>query len=96
MVLANQPGEHTGACFLQCTKKISLIPNSTQFTVFICVLFILPTATPVTQLNMNYAIVAIGGVVLIVNLVWMNWGRFHFFGPVRTLNAEQDEDETKA
>ena len=22
--------------------------------------------------------------------------KFHFFGPVRTLNAEQDEDETKA
>lgn len=68
---------------------------SSLFTVFICVLFILPTATPVTQFNMNYAIVAIGGVVLIVSIAWMLWGRSHFTGPVRTLAVEQYEDESK-
>ena len=62
---------------------------------FICVLFILPTATPVTALNMNYAIVAVGGVVLVVSVAWVIWGRFHFFGPKRTLTAEQYEDEAK-
>ncbi|TFY50306.1 hypothetical protein EVG20_g11596 [Dentipellis fragilis] len=35
----------------------------TQFTVFICVLFVLPTARPVTAQNMNYAIVAVGGII---------------------------------
>lgn len=69
--------------------------DALQFTVFICVLFILPTATPVTQFNMNYAIVAIGGVVLIVSIAWMLWGRSHFTGPVRTLAVEQYEDEAK-
>lgn len=66
-----------------------------QFTVFICVLFILPTATPVTQLNMNYAIVAIGGVVLIVGLVWTFWGRHRFSGPVQTLGVDEFKDDSK-
>ncbi|GJE93136.1 amino acid transporter [Phanerochaete sordida] len=68
---------------------------STLFTVFICVLFILPTATPVTELNMNYAIVAIGGVILIACIAWATWGRSHFFGPVRTIAEESYEEETK-
>ena len=59
-----------------------------QFTVFICVLFILPTATPVTELNMNYAIVAIGGVISLVGIVWAIWGRIHFHGPVQTLSQD--------
>ena len=67
----------------------------TQFSIFICVLFILPTATPVTELNMNYAIVAIGGVVLIVLGVWVVWGRFNFSGPVRTLVSEADLSDAK-
>ena len=52
---------------------------------FICVLFILPTATPVTELNMNYSIVAIGGVIALVGVVWAAWGRRHFRGPVQTI-----------
>ena len=60
-----------------------------QFTVFICVLFILPTAHPTTALNMNYAIVAIGAVVLIVAVCWTVWGRFHFVGPVKTVEEER-------
>ncbi|KAI0689336.1 amino acid transporter [Cytidiella melzeri] len=59
------------------------------FTIFICVLFILPTATPVTSLNMNYAIVAIGGVLIVVGLVWLAWGRFHFVGPVPTVEDHE-------
>ncbi|OBZ76216.1 Amino-acid permease BAT1 [Grifola frondosa] len=39
---------------------------SALFTVFICVLFILPIAHPTNSLNMNYAVVAIGGVIAIV------------------------------
>lgn len=55
-------------------------------------LFILPTTTPVTQLNMNYAIVAIGGVMIIVCLVWFTWGRFRFEGPVPTMLDYEPED----
>ncbi|KAI0767748.1 amino acid transporter [Fomes fomentarius] len=55
------------------------------FTVFICVLFILPTAHPTTALNMNYSIVAIGAVFVIVGACWTFWGRFRFHGPVKTV-----------
>ncbi|KAH7928361.1 amino acid transporter [Leucogyrophana mollusca] len=57
---------------------------SLAFTVFICVLFVLPTAYPVGTLNMNYAIVAVGGLVIIVAINWVTWGRFSFEGPVQT------------
>ncbi|KAF5373654.1 hypothetical protein D9758_000775 [Tetrapyrgos nigripes] len=55
---------------------------SFAFTVFICVLFILPTAHPVTKDNMNYAIVSVGGIMLIVATTWIFWGRFSFKGPI--------------
>ncbi|KAJ7101546.1 amino acid transporter [Mycena belliarum] len=54
------------------------------FTIFICVLFVLPTAHPVTELSMNYAVVAVGGVMLLVLLMWVLWGRRRFVGPVLT------------
>ncbi|EIW79578.1 hypothetical protein CONPUDRAFT_58025 [Coniophora puteana RWD-64-598 SS2] len=57
---------------------------SFAFTIFICVLFVLPTAYPVTSLNMNYAIVAVGGVFLIVAVNWFTWGHRSFVGPVAT------------
>ena len=44
---------------------------------------------------MNYAIVAIGGVVLIVALCWVAWGRRHFHGPVSTLVEEAEEGDRK-
>lgn len=33
---------------------------------------------------MNYAILAIGGVALIVAVNWVTWGRHSFVGPVQT------------
>lgn len=42
---------------------------------------------------MNYAIVAIGGVIILVGLCWMLWGRFHFVGPVKTVNSLIDEKD---
>ncbi|KAJ6455474.1 amino acid transporter [Mycena sanguinolenta] len=57
---------------------------SFAFTIFVCILFILPTAHPVTQLNMNYAVVAVGGLMLLVVLMWFLWGRTRFSGPVFT------------
>lgn len=97
MVVADQPSKLAGTEVLFYSHDRHHSNKSLyQFTVFICVLFILPTATPVSQLNMNYAIVAIGGIVLIVGMVWTFWGRFHFSGPVRTISQElyADEKET--
>ncbi|KAJ7205269.1 amino acid transporter [Mycena pura] len=58
--------------------------TSFAFTIFVCVLFVLPTAHPVTQLNMNYAVVAVGGLMLLVLIMWVFWGRTRFSGPVFT------------
>lgn len=55
-----------------------------QFIIFICVLFVLPTARPVTRSNMNYAVVSIGGIFFIVGLAWVTWGRTRFVGSVHT------------
>lgn len=52
--------------------------------IFICVLFILPTARPVTRSDMNYAVVSVGGIFLIVGLVWVTWGQTRFVGFVHT------------
>lgn len=61
-----------------------------QFTVFICILFILPTAQPVTADDMNYSIAAIGAVFLLVGLTWLFWGRFHFKGPASELDQREE------
>jgi len=69
--------------------------TSALFTVFICVLFVLPTAYPVDSLNMNYAVVAIGAVILIASLCWLVWGHKHFTGPVSTLAEQVEEGDRK-
>ncbi|KAF8558648.1 amino acid transporter [Imleria badia] len=55
---------------------------SLLFSSFICILFVLPTSYPVNEFNMNYAILAIGGVAVIVAINWVTWGRYNFVGPV--------------
>jgi hypothetical protein len=34
---------------------------------------------------MNYAIVAVGGVIILVGMTWVFWGRFRFVGSVKTV-----------
>ena len=68
--------------------------EGTQFTVFVCVLFVLPTAHPVNSQNMNYAVVAVGGIMMLVGATWVLWGRFRFAGPVATA-ADDDGAEEK-
>jgi hypothetical protein len=58
---------------------------SVQFTIFVCILFILPTAYPVDVLNMNYAIVAVGGLLVVITINWFWWGRHSFKGLVKTV-----------
>ncbi|KAG1819269.1 amino acid transporter [Suillus subaureus] len=69
-----------------CLRKWSWPVNfaSFAFCVFICILFVLPTAYPVNVLNMNYAIVAVGGLLVIITINWFWWGKHSFKGPVKT------------
>ncbi|KAG1733265.1 amino acid permease-domain-containing protein [Suillus lakei] len=57
------------------------------FTIFVCILFILPTAYPVDVLNMNYAIVAVGGLLVVIAINWLWWGRHSFIGLVKTVTV---------
>ena len=41
---------------------------------------------------MNYAIVAIGALILLVVLGWFAWGKDTFKGAVRTLEGEEPTD----
>ncbi|KAG1819222.1 amino acid transporter [Suillus subaureus] len=58
-----------------------------SFCVFVCILFVLPTAYPANVLNMNYAIVAVGGLLVIITINWFWWGKHSFKGPVKTLTT---------
>lgn len=89
------------ASFLVClfSAVVIRLPSTyhfhPEFSVFICVLFILPTSYPVNALNMNYAIVAIGGVIVLVGLCWLFWGRYRFTGPVKTLTQVAEQTSSK-
>jgi len=72
--------------------KYSWIINfiSIAFTIFVCILFILPTTVPVSSINMNYSIVAIGGLLILITLSWFAYGIRHYKGPVSTVDIEID------
>jgi len=60
------------------------------FTVLVCILFILPTSVPVNSINMNYAVVAIGGLLILIAISWFAYGIRHYKGPVSTVDMEPD------
>lgn len=43
------------------------------FGIFVCVLFVLPTYRDVNALNMNYAVVAVGAILLLVAAQYVVW-----------------------
>ena len=45
---------------------------------------------------MNYAIVAIGGVFVLVGACWACWGRFRFTGPVKTAGDERGGEKLES
>jgi amino acid transporter len=49
---------------------------------FISILFMLPTASPITALNFNYTPVVVLGTTLIITIWWLLSARFWFKGPV--------------
>lgn len=53
---------------------------------FISVVLILPTYYPVTKDNMNYAILMLGGTILLAMVAWIVSARTWFKGPVRNVD----------
>jgi hypothetical protein len=49
---------------------------------FVSVLFMLPTATPITLTNFNYTPVVVLGVIVLVTIWWLASARFWFKGPI--------------
>lgn len=37
---------------------------------------------------MNYSVVAIGALLILTGLAWILWGRFHFDGPIKTVELD--------
>lgn len=62
---------------------------SLLFIVVMSIFFVLPTSYPVTSLNMNYAVVAIGGLIVLVTVQWFAWGRKVYHGIVHTFNETE-------
>ncbi|KAI9661002.1 MAG: hypothetical protein M1821_009329 [Bathelium mastoideum] len=51
------------------------------WTLFVSIIFILPTIRPVTAENMNYASVILAAVVIFAVIYWYASGRFYYTGP---------------
>ena len=56
---------------------------------FVSVLFMLPTATPITLTNFNYTPVIVVGVLLLVTIWWLVSARFWFKGPIIQGSADE-------
>ena len=52
------------------------------WVVFISVLFLLPTATPITVADFNYTIVIVPGLFVVITIWWLVSARHWFKGPV--------------
>lgn len=59
-----------------------------SWTLFVCVIFSLPTVFPVTQFNMNYASVIAVGVVFLSGVWYVLSAHQHYHGPSSNLDAE--------
>ncbi|KDQ55916.1 hypothetical protein JAAARDRAFT_180067 [Jaapia argillacea MUCL 33604] len=60
------------------------------WTLFVCVIFSLPTVMPVTAANMNYASVITVGVIVLSGIWFFAGGRRHYHGPTSNLQEKTD------
>ncbi|KAK0264249.1 polyamine transporter tpo5 [Friedmanniomyces endolithicus] len=60
------------------------------WTLFVSIIFVMPTALPVTAMTMNYAIVYLGAILFFSMLYWVVRGRKFYTGPL--IEAEIGED----
>lgn len=61
------------------------------WTVFVSIIFIMPTIRPVTPNNMNYAIVFLAFILLCAAVFWYFGGRKYYTGPLIEAEILQDE-----
>ncbi|KAG6334784.1 hypothetical protein ID866_4302 [Astraeus odoratus] len=59
-----------------------------SWTLFVCVIFSLPTILPVTKDNMNYASVITVGVIILSGTWYIFGANRHYHGPISNLDAE--------
>ncbi|KAG1744633.1 APC amino acid permease [Suillus paluster] len=59
-----------------------------SWTLFVCIIFSLPTVFPVTKDNMNYAAVIAIGVVVLSGIWYIISAHRHYHGPTSNLDAE--------
>ncbi|KAH9943790.1 APC amino acid permease [Amylocystis lapponica] len=64
------------------------------WTLFVCVVFSLPTVLPVTRDNMNYASVITGGVVICAGAWFVGGAYRHYKGPTSNLPRQTEDAET--
>ncbi|THH17487.1 hypothetical protein EW146_g3330 [Bondarzewia mesenterica] len=62
--------------------------NCILWTLFVTVLFSIPTVLPVTKETMNYAAVITGGVVILSGIWYILGGRYHYHGPTSNLHEK--------
>ncbi|EKD15768.1 uncharacterized protein L3040_003127 [Drepanopeziza brunnea f. sp. 'multigermtubi'] len=72
--------------------KASLFVNAYAclWTIFVTVIFILPTVRPVTALNMNYAAAFLALILGVSNIYWYVSGRKFYNGPI--IEAEGEDE----
>jgi amino acid transporter len=61
------------------------------WTLFVSIIFMLPTIRPVTAINMNYAVAFLGLILLVAAIWWYAGGRRYYIGPL--IEAEIQEQE---
>lgn len=59
------------------------------WTLFVSIIFVLPTLRPVTALNMNYAVAFLGGIFLTAAIWWYASGRKWYVGPLVQAEVQQ-------
>lgn len=64
--------------------SVGLIANiiSVCYTTVVSGFLLLPPVQPVTAVNMNYAGVVLGGVLVLSTIGWTSYGRKHYQGPI--------------
>nr|AQV04225.1 putative amino acid transporter [Alternaria oxytropis] len=75
--------------------KYSLFVNAYAclWTLFLSVIFIMPTIRPVTSENMNYAIAYLAAILFFSMLYWVFRGKKHYTGPLIGINCPDPDVE---
>jgi len=62
------------------------------WTLFVSIIFLLPTLRPVSAINMNYAAVFLVFILLLAMIFWYTNGRRYYSGPL--IEAQQEESDS--